>query len=167
MRITKQIATDVAKQLIAEKQKEIDDLKKELNHKAYELYVVTIPEGLLKQFKKYPDFFYSNKSFYLSGIGLNHKNVSFDVYMPRKSQTMLVDDVNAKWFELAFNVIEQKQKELGDFKIQIEIALFNLRTYNNVEKQFPEAFKFLPPKQTSAVMINIKDIRCKLDKANC
>jgi hypothetical protein len=66
------------------------------------------------------------------------------------------------------NKIETMEKGIRELIINIEAALFNLRTYANVEKEFPEAFKILPvSKVNTGLMVNIKDIRCKLDVANC
>lgn len=167
MRITKAVAQKVAQQLISERQTEIENLSNELNRKAYEIYLDTVPKQVLDIFKSNSSYFKNSKKFYVQGVGLNTTGIDFDVYTPYVSQYFTLCEKDANIFVKLINNIQAKQKELNEFKIQIEVALLNLRTYNNIEKQFPEAAKLLPIQQTTAIMVNIKDIRCKLDKANC
>lgn len=169
MRITKQIATDVAKQLTAEKQLEITTLENKQKEYVTELYLTWLPKGVFECFNKSRSFFRTTSYVYVSGHGLNHSQFQLSKELPQGAiSERPMSEQQAKDLIDYDNKISDLKKALNELKKSIEIALFNLRTYGNVQKEFPEAFKLLPNSPVlTGLMVNIKDIRCKLDKANC
>lgn len=169
MRITKQIAEDVARQLCAEKQSEIKALKAQLKATVTSHYEAILPKDVLAFFKKYPSFVSTDSSVRIYGSGIDYRYFNFTQPMPSGDNCKLeIDDISANYLTGLLNTIQDQEKSYNQLLKEIQLALINLRTYNNVREQFPEAGKILPIQQTStAVMVNVADIRCKLDKANC
>lgn len=167
-RITKAISEDVAKQLLSSKLEEIGVLKKELKAKGTEIKLRTIPKDVLKAYNSNKSYFRTTNSEYANGVGLDRWfSISFET-LPCNSQAIQLTDEEAEFLLILTDKISDKTKEYKNLKIQIETALFNLRTYNNVEKEFPEAFKLLPKLSVNtSLMIDVKKLRCKLDKSTC
>lgn len=171
-RITKDIATDVAIQLTANKKAEIKKLEDELAGFITGIYEASLSDLIKQAFKKHKGFLHTTNSIRLTGAGLSvgYKYYALSYELPKCNscgQFPMNDEQSAKIVKLD-DKIQDLIKEHRDLKQSIENALYNLRTYANVEREFPEAFKLLPVKSVNtALMVNIKDIRCKLDGANC
>jgi hypothetical protein len=170
-RITKEIASAVAKELCSSKQSEISDLRKELQITMRKYYLSILPDNIVVQFGENSEYFKQVSSVKITGENISnmYKYYSIGDALPQSNSFERLNLTPKQSLNIVriFDLIDDKEKAISDLKISIEVALYNLRTYGNVEKQFPEAFEKLPPITTTAVMINIKDIRCKLDKANC
>lgn len=169
MRITKQMASDVAKQLCAEKQNQIDGLKKQQADYVTALYLSWLPQDIKDAFAKHQSFFRKTSSFYLSGHGLSHDYFNLSGQQP--DGTLINQKFSAEQAKVIVdygNKISDLQKNVRELQRGIEVALFSLTTYKNVERGFPEAFKLLPAdKAVTGLMINVKDIRCQLDASVC
>jgi hypothetical protein len=119
-------------------------------------------------FKTHPKYFDKGNSFYFTGVGLNSQYVSIGKDLPKSSRYISVTEDQAIKINEFSDSVDKLTKAKSELYRDIENALFNLRTYNNVKEQFPEAFLLLPPSLIStSVSLNISDIRCKLDKNNC
>ncbi len=168
-RITKAIAEDVAIKLVKERENEISQLKKNLSHYVTNLHIDRIPDSVMKAFKTNASYINSQQTMHINGSGLDRFfRVNMEKTLPYNGEHLEVTDEQCDIIKASHNLIEDKKTAKNRLQSEIEIALFNLRTYNNVEKEFPEAFKLLPKQSiNTALAINLKDIRCKLDKNNC
>jgi len=168
-RITKAIASDVAKQLVKNQRKELEDLKSKRSEFVTSLYEKIIPEDVLMVFKTNRSYINFQSSIRIVGCGFNHyNNYILTKELPYNGNYLEVDDTDGDIIKSLDAEIDDSRNKIKELSHSIEIALFNLRTYNNVEKEFPEAFKLLPKQSVNtALAINLKDIRCKLDKNNC
>lgn len=169
-RITKDIASAMAKQLTESQSKEISQLGNELTAVCRQLYIDSLPAGILLVYKKWMEWFDSTSSIIINGPGLTqgYKYYNIGESLPKNKGRIEVDANQADDIVMLENKITVKKKEYNELKSSIEAILFNLRTYKNVCDKFPEAAKYLPAQKTPApIMITLKDIRCKLDKANC
>ncbi len=168
-RITKAIAENVAKQLVAQKETELSDTKNDRTKFITDIYIKTIPEAVMKVFKSHPDFLHTTSRINFEAPGIDkYQGYNLLKYLPFASKKTTVTSEQANKIIDFDNAIADKKKEISELKTGIEVALFNLRTYNNVEKEFPEAFKLLPVSQANTgLMVNIKSIRCKLDPSTC
>lgn len=172
MRITKQIAQDVAMQLVSGKRVEIKELKNKQAEFLTEIYENSLSDLIKESFAKHKGFIYSGSSLRLSGVGLpqGYKNYPLTKELPKCNSCSIfpVTDEQAAIILGYSDKVDDLEREVNELQNNIEAALFNLRTYGNVEKEFPEAFKLLPVTKTNTgLMVNIKDIRCKLDKITC
>lgn len=171
-RITKAIAEAVAKQLVQSKQAEIKQIQDNEADFISGFYEASLSQLVKDGFKKHKGFFHTSSSIRLSGSGLTQ---GYRYYALNKNYPVCnscpvfpVSDEQANTIIEFETQIEEKTKSMRELFNNIEAALINLRTYNNIEKEFPEAFALLPKQAVNtALAINIKDIRCKLDKANC
>jgi hypothetical protein len=165
-RITKSIAEEVARQLVKERENEISQLKKNLSHYVTMLHIDRIPENVMKAFKSNGSYINSQQTMYITGAGFDRWfKVTMEKTLPYNGESLEVNDVDGNAIKDADNLIQDKIRAKEELRQNIEVALFNLRTYNNVEKEFPEAFKLLPKQSVNtALAINLKDIRSKLIK---
>lgn len=171
-RITKQIAGVVANALCESRKSELKQLQSDQIQFLSTIYEASIPTVVKDAFKKYKGFLNSSTSIRVQGEGISDGYAFYQLtsQMPicNSCDRFKLDSNQAAVFVDFLNKIHDKKKEVSLLKTEIEAALFNLRTYNNVKKEFPEAFKLLPASRiNTGLMVNIKDIRCKLDIANC
>lgn len=169
-RITKEIASIVATELITPKVKIMNDVKNQLKTLVRGYYIDSLPGGLLAQYKKYGEWFSTTASVRLVGEGISqgYKYYGLGEILPQNKGVLHLDERQSLAVVLIENEIETKEREINILRTNIEAAIYNLRIYSNVEKEFPEAFKLLPAsKVNTGLMVNIKDIRCQLDKSNC
>ncbi len=163
-RITKQIAEEMAKHLVEPQTLEITKLTGELTTVCRQFYLDSLPEGILPVFKKWLVWFDSTSQIRIEGPGLSqgYKYYNIGESLPKNTDSIVITA------EQAADIIAIEKEERSQLRESIEVILFNLRTYKNVQEKFPEAAKYLPAQKTPApVMILLKDIRCKLDKVNC
>jgi len=162
MNITKQIASEVAVLLLQEKQKEINSLKKNLDSEFTEIVLKTIPIDVLDFNDKFPDYLDLRSSFQCMGNGFNYKWLNTSKSLPCKNSNFLPNPSEAKKLLSIIGKIGDKKKVYNELLKEIEVTLFSLRTYKRVEESFPEAFILLPNKTTTAVALNISDLRQKI-----
>jgi len=167
-RITKQIAEAVANQLVLPKRQELQKEEQKLHQITTDIYLKHIPSQVMDAYDKYHEWFNKTESVYLNTNGFNYEYLALTKNYPkqRNKYPEFTAAESAK-IRVQFDIVADLKKSIEKLKFDIETAVFNLRTYSNVEKEFPEAFKLLPAKQTTALIVNLKDIRCQLDKANC
>lgn len=168
-RITKEIATAVAVQLVQPKSDELKQLENNLQETVRKMYLLSLPAGIMDAFAIYKDCFQQCSNVTLSGAGLKlgYKYYKIGDALPKYLQRLELKESDAELVVKIENQVEAKKMEIAELKTAIENALYNYRTYKNVEDNFPEAFRLLPIRKSTVPMIPIKDIRCKLDKANC
>jgi len=161
-RITKLIAENVAAKLTEKQDSEIKELKSELSNKFTDIYLKTIPKEVLDFHKKYPEFIETRSNMQISGNGFQYQSLSLNKSFPAKNHIFLPNEKDAKTLLSLVNEISDKKSEHSKLKQEIEVLLFGLRTYTKVNSEFPEATPFLPKTITSALMVNISDLREKL-----
>ena len=164
MRITKQIASEVAKELVAKKRKENGKVWIELCESIYESIKKKIPKELIDFSNKYPSYTRMSQIVKLVGNGFNHESINLNNAFPCRDWSLTYVPTNEegeKWIKL-FNKYHEQRESISSLHRDIENALYNLKTYKAVEENFPEAYKFLPEKITTSLSINLSDIRQKI-----
>jgi hypothetical protein len=165
-RITKEIATQVATQLTAKKREALKELDVKFRSELKRMYVEDTPIDIIQLEVKFPQYFEKRNR-----IGFNGTNgFGYEVYSiegtviatTNGAYYTKISPENSKILKTLDNEIQDKKKELKDLVTELEILLYSLRTYAKVTEQFPEAVPFLPYRTTSALAINIEDIRKKL-----
>jgi len=165
-RITKTIAESVAKQLAEPKNLELKELKEKSIELVTSVIKSTIPSEIMEMYAKYPDFFNTHYNTRINCAGFGYEYYKFNTLPDDGDNPKISTQDGNKILSLAHK-IEVKEKEYKQLRLEIETALIGLRTYSNVQKEFPEAFKLLPTITTTALTVDLKSIRCKLDKKNC
>lgn len=164
-RITKEIATEVAKTLTKGKKDEYEALEKQLSETVRDLYNETIPDEVKLFQQKFPSFINVRGSVELKGNGFSYEYVVVkpSVITNTNECTCLYPTPDqAKTLQQIKNKIYDLKKEYNTLFLDIENALLSLRTYSKIEKEFPEAFVLLPNRISTALAININSIREKL-----
>ncbi|HYH13984.1 MAG TPA: hypothetical protein VD794_02120 [Flavisolibacter sp.] len=162
-RITKTIAEQVAIKLTEKKSYHLEVLKAQLEDLATNIKIGYIPTDVLKAYRKNSKYFKSCTSEYFRGPGLGHyESFRYNQSLPHTSEGVKVNELEAQSLIQQRDKIEDLQNTINKIKLDVENALLALRTYNNVEKEFPEAFEHLPSRTTTALSININDVRKQL-----
>lgn len=160
--ITKTQAEEAAVKLTATQQKEYDKARKETQTCFTELYLATIPEEVKSLFEKYPSYFVSRKEFQLHGNGFNWQHVNTLKEVPCAKRAYSPEPKEAEKLLKLLNIEAEKRSELEKLRSEIEIALNSLRTFKRIKESFPEASKYLSIKTSTALAVNLSEIREKL-----
>lgn len=162
-RITKELAEQVAFKMTVEKKKEVEFLRKELQDYIRNYAISLLPKEVLKMFKSHPEYFSKQSNIQFVGNGFHYDSFYFGDSLPIKDARTLPDNTTAKAVLSIKNKLDIKEKEVRCLNSEIANALYNLRTYSNVEKNFNEAFAFLPKVKNESLIVNVDSIRKKLN----
>lgn len=168
-RITKEIASEVAKILTIRKKEEYEALEAKLSETVKDLYNLTIPDKVKEFQKEFPSFINTRSAVKLMGNGFSYEYISVkDQVITNTSQCTCLtpSPEEAGNIQKMKNKIQDLKTEYNTLVLDIETALLTLRTYSKIEKEFPEAFIHLPNRITTALAININSIREKLPTQN-
>lgn len=160
--ITKTQAGEIAVKLTANQQKEYDKARKETQTFFTEKYLATVPEEVKTLFEKYPSYFDSRKEFQLQGNGFNWQYVNTLKEVPCSKITYSPEPKEAEKLLKLLNIEDVKRNELKKLRSEIEVALNSLRTFKRINESFPEASKYLSIKTSTALVVNLSEIREKL-----
>lgn len=167
MRITKEKAKLVAERLTSKHNDVINEKKRLLDEYVGQTAVSKIPEAVKQMFKEFPKWVKSQRHVSLSNYLLNdyyYRNHNISVEIPYH-ESFCVSDEEAEKVVKMVDEIKTLTRERELLIKDIEVTVYNLRTYKRCETDFPEAFKWLPmEKPTAEVSIKIDDIRKKLIK---
>lgn len=169
MRMTKDVAHQIAIKLTEEKAKSVEQLH--LDYKEYitQAYISQTPESVLEAFKQHPDWFYTRSGIEFSGNGFRWENVASTqiiICNGGTSANLTLTDTIAKKAMKLKTKWEDEYKKLKDLKSKIEVALFGLRTYAQIEKNLPEAVPYLPKQTSMELMVNFDTLRKEIKKAS-
>lgn len=160
MRITKTIATQVAKSILEKKDKEIGKLQEKLKQVFTDAHLKTIPKVVIDAFEKYPNWLDTSKSCRIKNEGFGWDYYYFTKSVPCVENWTEIDAAAAKEVSKLSNTISDLKKEYSKLKTDLEEALFALRTYKNITEQLPEAVPHLPQLSSSAaIMVDLATIR--------
>lgn len=160
--ITKTQAQEIAVKLTVNQQKEYDKARKETQTFFTEKYLATVPDEVKNLFEKYPSYFDSSKEFQLQGNGFNWQYVQTLKEVPYSKRTYSPDPKEAEKLLKLLNTEDCKRAELKKLRSEIEIALNSLRTFKRINESFPEASQYLTIKTSTALAVNLSEIREKL-----
>jgi len=162
-RITKEIASQVAKKLTAKKLEEITNLEKEIATKFEAIYLNRLSKEIKETFKKHKNYFYTRSQFQVSGSGFDYFYVNTLNEVPYNRNSSFV--ATKEDADVLLPLINNKKLLKGNYDkliIEIEALLYGLRTYSKVISEFPEAEPFLPYNLSNKLMVNVSEIRNQL-----
>jgi len=164
MRITKTIAEQVAKQMVLEKKKALQEKKDSLKNLCTEIYKRQIPKDVLILWDKKSTWLRSTNSVRLNGNGFKYDYQDIEE-MPRTHNREPFLDFQENEAELVLNARNEIQKiisEINSLKSEIEQALLSLLTFKRVSDNFPEAIPFLPKFENSAIVLDLSNLINKI-----
>lgn len=162
MRITREIATQVAKKLTEKKLKEVSELQNDLLKSFTEIVKKTIPAEVIEFHKKHKGYVNERISVQLHGNGWEWQTLSFSEPLPLKERAFVPKPKDSDLLLNKHNAYEEARRSLLSLVEELENVLYNLRTYSKVNLEFPEATPFLPSAKEAGLMVNINDVRKKL-----
>ena len=145
--ISKSLAEDIAKKLTEKNKKIIQDYKKETVNLCVEKYNLLIDSKTIELLQTIPDKFVNKRDY----IRLKRPGIyGFSIHLWDNIKVYGNDPeiVDSEFFELIKSrqdKVEIMDDKLIKLKNQIADTIYKLRTPNRIEKEFPEAFKLLPP----------------------
>jgi hypothetical protein len=147
-RITKQIAITTDSELVKGKIEKVRELKKLFEDRLKLEVLKTIDKEILHFSQKHPSYVRKSTDVKIVGNGFNHESASIDISLPTCNGNY------ATYFNPEVKVAEElmqlmrtykKEKDLvNKLKKDLEIIIFNLKTYKAVQENFPETFEVLP-----------------------
>jgi len=161
-KITRQIAENISAELTKKKALEITQLKQNLIDKFTDIYIKSLPKEVIDLHKKYPEYVNARFRLQLSGNGFQYQYIDLLESLPSKNSIFLPSEKDAKTLHFLINEVDEKEAEYKNLQIEISSLLLGLKTYNRVNSEFPEATPFLPKSMSTALMVNISDLREKL-----
>lgn len=165
-RITKEIATIIAVKLTVKKNELISNLENKFKDELLRMYVKDTPKEIIELQKKHPVYFKMSNRISMGGInGFSYEIFKVDSQIILKQDNNYYTNIsaeNSKKLQKIHNELQDKIKEVKSLIRDLEILLYSLRTYAKVSEQFPEAIPFLPKEVTTALSINISDIRKRI-----
>lgn len=159
-KISKMLASQIAKKLLEKKLKSVEAIQTELSELATE-----------KAFKTYLDYFGSTKQcfFIYENTEQNIRSTTDLVSLNKRVPTTpkgynLYLDLNKDDFDQIFglqNKLDEARKDYKSSLAIVENTILNLRTALQLKKHFPEAFDALPKETNGAMlpMVNLDQVR--------
>jgi ribosome-associated translation inhibitor RaiA len=165
-KISKSLAEQLAKKLAEKKLQCVTNAKNAYVEFVRESYLKQVPKPVFEFFQKHREFAKKTTSICLQGHGFQYETVSFQENVPSNNDSYKAFiTLDAKLASQITKLKNKWEKELEEYKKllkEIESALLSLGGYAAIEKNFPEAAKLLPQRQTLALTVNLSDIRKKI-----
>lgn len=175
MKITKTIASEVAKKLTAKKQDKIKQYQQLLSNEIQQICISKLFDFknlnlLSNDFRGYVSFTNSVKLF---GAGFNGEQIYIVEPLPIKRQNYSLNlnfvdlDIITQGENLKkqFDKIENQKKELNKLLIDLENSLYRLKTLQNCKLHLPVSLPFLLQyeNKNTEIMVNYQDLINRLE----
>lgn len=163
MRITKELANNIARGLLKTKTDEISEFSKSIREYATEIYKRQIPENVLKLFKSNKEYINTSCSVRLIGNGFNYDYQAIDELPSTLTHPHLVftNEEAEKLLSMRYR-LEALKKDREELKKEVEQTLISLGTYKRVSENFPEAIPFLPKVKNAEIVVDLTKLREKI-----
>lgn len=165
--LSKTTIEGIAKRMTEKSRKYRDQLKKEYQTIATEIYEASIPEEVKKCFKKYPDYIETCGSLWVNEHGFSGESITMVKRLPATTnynQELSLTKATADKLIAAKRKFQKAEEEYKQLFSETEVALFALKTPKNIRENLPEAIPFLPPPMSNALVVNFEGLKRKLNK---
>lgn len=147
-RITQDIADKVSAEIVKPIEKKIKEAEEAIGKFAYDIILKTIPEEVMKVYKKHPDYIEDGCHVYMKGVGIE-RYIACDIpdRLPSTegySRTLHLTDTQATKAVKLKNKVDDLTKKKTDTEQEIYNLLLSLRTYKRVQAELPEIYPYLP-----------------------
>jgi len=165
MRISKEKASEIARQMTVKQKKIADEALREFQRVVTDAYKKQIPITVINTAKKFPGFISKTSAIRLEGHGFNWKYVSATekVIKPAGTDAMLTMTSDlSKILQQLNNKADTEKEKYEVLCKEIVVALLSLKTFAGIQKHLPEAIPFLPKSESMALMPDLSVLRKKL-----
>ena len=164
MRMTKDLAQDVARRITEKSSEYVDKCLKDVQSFVTKVYVESVPIEVSGAFKKFPDYFCVTERIKVLGTGFSYDYIDTDedveVVCNLDNEAVLkLNGADSNKYVSLNRKYESAKKKHREFKKEIEVSLYSLRTFSQIEKHIPEAVPFLPKSESLAVAKNFTRLR--------
>jgi len=148
--------------------KKIKEVNAEIKVLLTGYYHATIPQEVMKFFKKYPTWIATVVNVYLSGQGITKSYNGINIERsPAINGSMPTLDLSKEQASLYLKLCDKRDELKGKYEQtfkEIEATILSLSTHKRVAEQFPECVAFFSqaPKQNNQLMIQIAPVREKV-----
>lgn len=165
--LSKMVIESIATKMTEKSRKYVDQLLKDYQTLATEIYETQIPDEVKKCFKTHSEYIQTTESLYLDGNGFNRVSASMTKRLPAKSeysQRVKLTSITADKLIAAKIKYEKAQDDYKQLRLETESALYALKTGKNIRENFPEAIPYLPPPMSNSLVVNFSSLQKKLVK---
>lgn len=166
-KISQEEAREMSLKIVEPINKKIQEVDKEIKELLTGYYQATVPQEVMKFWKKYPEWVISVTGIRLRGQGISGSNSQNITNSPSKSNYSsdleLSKEQASSYLKLKDKRDELEGKYEQTFK-EIKATILTLGTHKRVEEQLPEAIAFFSqaPKQNNQLMIQLAPVREKV-----
>lgn len=167
MRITKQLAQDVAIAILKERSVKHQQFKNETGEIIHKHLMSLLPKDVVKLFNS-KDKGYLRTTSYVRAIGqglnFDHIDTPEHPYTGNNSCTF-PDELSLK-ISKRREISNNESQEIRNLRDQIEATLIDLRTVKKVNEFFPEASPFLSTEKATVYLpVNLDKLRSKIQQS--
>lgn len=149
MRITKQIALEVAEKMAKPTFDRVKEIKNQMYNLLRDYHMMSIPHDVVKLQKEYPSYFKTTNSIsievgnFKEGVGGGES-----IIVPANTNTLYINEISDKALLCKLEKSSAKKQRLKEkgrrLERSIESSLLQLGTYKRVQDSFNEAYGYLP-----------------------
>jgi len=167
-RITQEIAKEVSAKLTSKLKEKRNEQQEICNELVKQFCIERIPKEVLKMSELHSQYFKKTRTVKVTDNGFNHQpfHLKENILTSGGDGYSLVIQLSEKEADKLlpeFRKYQELDKEYDELKLQIAQTLYQLKTYNKVKLEFPEAYDLLPDKQETGLSIPIQNIREQLN----
>lgn len=145
MKVSKQMANDLAKTLVSHRRPAIEKAEKQLRELADKIFKKTIPANVLAFYEKSPEYIRKTGGFYVSGNGFVYSMIHLSKSLPSKSEypTIIPSDKDCEALKVLLERVDELKKNRDDLMKRSERAILDLSSTKRVATEFPELSDYL------------------------
>lgn len=165
--LSKMAIEQIAQKMTEKSKKYSDQILKEYQVLATEIYETQIPDEVKKCFKNHSAYIETTQTLYLDGHGFNRDSVGMIKQMPATTAYNQHLNLTAAISDKLIKAKRKWEKAKEDYKTLVEetqSALYALKTAKNIRENLPEAIPYLPPPMSNALVVNFNALQKKLNK---
>jgi len=161
MRITKNLAKEIATKLMEPKCEALTGKIKILEEKSEIAVRSTIPAIVLEAYKVKPKYINTRSSWYCQNTGFNNSYIRSANALPSVSQYINLDSNHAAEILTLTDEVDSLRKNYNESLTKLESVIFAIRTTDKLKVTIPESEPFIPADGTvsTGLMLNPEEIK--------
>ena len=161
--LTKTQAEEIAVAMTAKERVKFNALQAQVREAVAEAYLNHLPDEVVVLFRSRPQYVNTTGSLRIDGNGFNNEYYRLFRTVPQgESNLFLPKPGEAKILREAIDRVATEEAKLKELKRDIYNALITLKTVKRISEQLPEAIPFLNIKTSTAITLNLSDLRKRL-----
>lgn len=162
MRMSKELAQNIAREITKKRLLAITKLQEQFDKIITEECEKQVPLAVRKAFKSHPAYIRQTKSVSIHGVGLStrhYQSLLRDIPEHKNDRSIKMPDAIAATLTKMIEQLEDMRKSYNEMRKEIENSLIALNSFSRIQKELPEAVKYLPKSTSQALMVNLDKTR--------